>query len=595
MGMIRHIVFGCTLVSCVSVARGQAIATREIVIGPGAADPTAASLLVPFRQVPIINNNGVIAVAAIDFSTIELTSGVYTTAAGGRAKLSIPSVGQSSEGAQYDFDIFDGSMAASLNDNGDFGFTAFNNVTDVSGLYTYRNGIVDAVVEVGDVLVAGAPPVIEIGHIQGVGGGSGSRNFFTPSISANGAVATRVTTVDGVVGFPIVVGDGATRSLVARFQDTTVAGSVISIPLQRRPSINDAGHVAYLAAFQGSGFGSTPRAAILSDGSVNIELLAVNSMVGSNRVSAILPGSNAVTGDTSLSGPNNSGQVAVAVVLDGSGGGGARRAVVLTDGQTSHLLIDQGVTVQGVGYRLTDIEVLNDAGQIVGLGEVVVGSSSTDAILRAGPSETVVVAQVGDAAPGGGTITSLDDPLPFVISRTMNEAGQVLFHATVTDSSDDVGLQALLFFDDELGLLELGRGGVGVSTSIGNTGLDGDGINDRGEVVYSNEDNAIVLWTPPDIDDVVPGDANLDGVVTILDFAILRDRFGESDRVYFTNGDFNLDGVVSILDFALLRASFGGSSADLAAIDEWAATVPEPAWSLGLLSLAALRRRHRGR
>ncbi len=52
------------------------------------------------------------------------------------------------------------------------------------------------------------------------------------------------------------------------------------------------------------------------------------------------------------------------------------------------------------------------------------------------------------------------------------------------------------------------------------------------------------------------GDANRDGTVSILDFAVLRGNFGSSGAS-FTSGDFNYDGTVSILDFAILRGNFG--------------------------------------
>ncbi len=98
------------------------------------------------------------------------------------------------------------------------------------------------------------------------------------------------------------------------------------------------------------------------------------------------------------------------------------------------------------------------------------------------------------------------------------------------------------------------------------------------------------------IDDMrLPGDANGDGTVSILDFAILRANFG-SNMGTFETGDFNEDGLVSILDFAILRANFGTSltPAQLATVDAWyASVVPEPTTAalFALGGLAMLRRR----
>ncbi len=93
----------------------------------------------------------------------------------------------------------------------------------------------------------------------------------------------------------------------------------------------------------------------------------------------------------------------------------------------------------------------------------------------------------------------------------------------------------------------------------------------------------------------LPGDANGDGTVSILDFAILRANFG-SNMGTFETGDFNEDGLVSILDFAILRANFGTSltPAQLATVDAWyASVVPEPTTAalFALGGLAMLRRR----
>ena len=51
------------------------------------------------------------------------------------------------------------------------------------------------------------------------------------------------------------------------------------------------------------------------------------------------------------------------------------------------------------------------------------------------------------------------------------------------------------------------------------------------------------------------GDANMDGIVSIADFAILQNNFGQPGG--FQDGDFNLDGFVTFEDFVLLENNFG--------------------------------------
>ncbi len=90
------------------------------------------------------------------------------------------------------------------------------------------------------------------------------------------------------------------------------------------------------------------------------------------------------------------------------------------------------------------------------------------------------------------------------------------------------------------------------------------------------------------------GDANRDGVVSILDFAALRANFGRDSGVVWRDGDFDTNGVVNILDFALLRATFGNADPAAVAMDAWLLTIiPEPATTsiVGAIGLLLLRRK----
>jgi len=101
------------------------------------------------------------------------------------------------------------------------------------------------------------------------------------------------------------------------------------------------------------------------------------------------------------------------------------------------------------------------------------------------------------------------------------------------------------------------------------------------------------------------GDANLDGSVNGVDFAIMAANFNKADQVGhsgWAEGDFNYDGSVNGADFAPLAANFNKGTSlpgDAAALDSFAAAnglladVPEPSCG-ALTALAAvgiLRRR----
>ncbi|QDU70824.1 pentapeptide repeat-containing protein [Mucisphaera calidilacus] len=59
------------------------------------------------------------------------------------------------------------------------------------------------------------------------------------------------------------------------------------------------------------------------------------------------------------------------------------------------------------------------------------------------------------------------------------------------------------------------------------------------------------------LSNIIPGDANLDNTVDLLDLAILADSFNTSDDAYWWTGDFNEDLAVDLLDLSILAANFG--------------------------------------
>lgn len=89
----------------------------------------------------------------------------------------------------------------------------------------------------------------------------------------------------------------------------------------------------------------------------------------------------------------------------------------------------------------------------------------------------------------------------------------------------------------------------------------------------------------------LPGDANGDNAVTIADFSIVGANFNQGGATYDT-GDFNLNGTVEIGDFAVLAANFNTSAGATASRG---AAVPEPSSAAGVVGIAVLAWRRRGR
>lgn len=83
-----------------------------------------------------------------------------------------------------------------------------------------------------------------------------------------------------------------------------------------------------------------------------------------------------------------------------------------------------------------------------------------------------------------------------------------------------------------------------------------------------------------------PGDANLDLVCNISDFAILAANFNQTD-VEWEQGDFNKDTVTNIADFALMAANFNTTAPT-------ARSIPEPGMAgIGLILAVTWARRSR--
>ncbi|WP_428388605.1 hypothetical protein [Mucisphaera sp.] len=116
-----------------------------------------------------------------------------------------------------------------------------------------------------------------------------------------------------------------------------------------------------------------------------------------------------------------------------------------------------------------------------------------------------------------------------------------------------------------------------------------DGLSRLGEFdevigqVVSSTWALAVIYQATDVQAVValPGDANLDGVVDLVDLSILASGFNGGGT--WTDGNFNGDGVVDLIDLSLLATNFG----------QEAGVLPEPASEalVGLGLLAGRRRR----
>lgn len=240
---------------------------------------------------------------------------------------------------------------------------------------------------------------------------------------------------------------------------------------------------------------------------------------------------------------------------------------------------------------------INGAGQVAFKAALYEGASGSleAGVFRGDGDDLELLARVGRPLMAGGIV-----PLGLATQVSMNDAGQVAFVASFVDEATTTEAKGLFLFDDRLGpILAMATGDALASDVMADVVFGPDALNEAGEVAYrfvleDGRDGA-ALWTPPD---PIEGDANLDGVVSLADFLILREHFGTSGPdVYFQQADFNGDKAVTLADFLLLRANFGNAGGgDAAAMDAWLGTVPEPATAsllavCGGLGMLRVRRR----
>ncbi|HEY1922847.1 MAG TPA: dockerin type I repeat-containing protein [Tepidisphaeraceae bacterium] len=260
-----------------------------------------------------------------------------------------------------------------------------------------------------------------------------------------------------------------------------------------------------------------------------------------------------------------------------------------------------GLTVQGGGT--VDISGSNtyQGGTTVSSGVLVLGSST------AVPASNSVISIASGAkvqlAMGIGSVTSQIPTIAAGGSLDLTNNHMFINYAAGAQAATDLAVRNYLISGYAGGAWN-GTGGINSSLAAATPGFAvgyADGAD--GVVVGLTSGQVELKYTRY-------GDANLDGVVSGVDFTILVGNLGKSVSAW-DKGDFNYDGVVSGVDFTLLVGNLGKAAngaditlpaADLAAIDAFAAanglmtSVPEPT-SIGLaivvgMSALSMRRRH---
>ncbi|MEM1013235.1 MAG: choice-of-anchor tandem repeat NxxGxxAF-containing protein [Planctomycetota bacterium] len=588
---------GVVVLASTGAAWAQSTPTTTAVLGTEASNPIAQGLGWATR--PTLNNAGEVALVAGGVGT-EYPFGIWIVGADGVPR-NVVARGDLLPDASDTFLDF-GGVGVSLNDAGDVAFFGQSSTDDVRevGLYVFDDGAVTEIGDAGDDLAGGRTiSRFELG--VGSSGGPIPPALLRPTISDDGLTAAVYYSVSGTSGAGVIAGGGV-------IEPTTVAFSFTPSPTSSNylgfigappPPVDDQERVNFYSRLQTNVDGLFREST--ADGVPGEVMILEGETVGGELILFANPFFGRPTVAQSSGLVYAVGRVGINEVPTVLAGDDGAVSVVASAGDP---------LLNRPGDVLDSMAVLdaNNVGQAV-VGEFV--NNYRSGAIRVGAEGAVRIFEGGDPAPdGNGTFDAVRNGLGMTPDgdASINDAGQVVFAAslsnTVGGDADDVGI---FFFDDRLGLLTVAREGDTINgqtltfilTETGEFGGgdNGDAFNEHGQVAFLYQtgdvlDGRVAVWTPPSIDDIVPGDANLDGVVDLADFGVLRANFGET-WAYLTTADFDGDRDVDLADFGILRANFGGSASDLAALDAWAVTVPEPAMA-GVLAVGAvvmLRRR----
>jgi fibronectin-binding autotransporter adhesin len=341
--------------------------------------------------------------------------------------------------------------------------------------------------------------------------------------------------------------------------------------------------------------------------------LAVTSSFTTNRPITVNPGNSSidVAPSTSLT-INSSAMNWEGGTLNATDTGSVSIAqtggtVSVTAGSTLAVGSTSSVNVSGSVDPFTDssnashhVAVINSgAFNVVDVNSSIAGITGTGALTIGGdgtPNSLQLATNSGLSTQDSVTIAANSS-----LDLTNNHL--IINYAAGTQATVDATIRGYLIngyngglWNGTHGANPLTGGGINSSTAAANSAHFGLGYADGADDVVAGLSSGQL-----EIKYTLLGDANLDGVVSGDDFAILVSNLGKSVAAW-DKGDFNYDGVVSGDDFALLVGNLGEAAngaditlpaGDIAAIDAFAAAhglmadVPEPA-SASLLLVAGM-------
>jgi hypothetical protein len=361
--------------------------------------------------------------------------GVLWAAFGGRAPVATSGAGVAGNGLLDHFDIGGQAIAAPSNRRGDVVFFAtLLRSTAEEGLFVANSKGVTKLAAVGDAVPSGE-------RIAGFGERPGV------SLNDSGAVAFMATLTGGKSTSGVFLaqnGKTVAIALSGGAAPEVVGGTLADF---EAPTLAENGDVAFLASVR--------------RGRETQEAIYVYR--GKELKRAIGSGDAAPGGGTfsSFGNPviNNRGEVAFAALVEQ---GPILGGIFVSIGKELRLLLSAGAAAPtgGVFTRFSERLDFNDAGTIA-LNSVIRQNTSAGAITVIENEVPRVLANVGDAAPGGGTFSA------FAAWPALSGSGAVAFIAAIDGGPNPMGL----FLADSAGLRRIAAVGESLPDGSRMTGL----------------------------------------------------------------------------------------------------------------------------
>ena len=231
---------------------------------------------------------------------------------------------------------------------------------------------------------------------------------------------------------------------------------------------------------------------------------------------------------------------------------------------------------------------ISDDGLLAVYSNLTLGAVTGGASLQVGSS---VVSATLKIAPNSGT--SILNGLNIYRNSTLDITNNAIIINGAANTTTEAWILHRLASGYNNGLWN----GAGISSS---TAAQDPGVYGVGFVTASDPGVTGLTIGQAEIAYTLDGDANLDGQVNGIDFAIIVDNFNKAAPDGWADGDFNYDGSVNGADLALFGQNFNTgvnshiSSADLQVYDTFIADnglaqdVPEPSAAIPVIAIAAL-------